>query len=170
MERFHLINQAENNEDFVGMDKFWISISKNNSINAQNRFSPFEDKLDFFYICLLIGLKNETKENLSNYKVVANDQITDKWTRKLRETKAVDYIIGLYLSKSTQDCKNDKSKINIILNKVLDHNSDTKLSKDGMIEIHEYALGGYKLILKDLENNTPSTLVKFFNVIYNLVK
>ena len=54
MERFHLINQAENNEDFVGMDKFWISISKNNSINAQNRFSPFEDKLDFFYICLLL--------------------------------------------------------------------------------------------------------------------
>ena len=39
-----------------------------------------------------------------------------------------------------------------------------------MLEIHEYALGGYKLILKDLENKTPSTLVKFFNVIYNLVK
>ena len=114
MEIFHLINQAENNEYFIGMYKFWISISKNNSINAQNRFSP---GINWFLYLLLIGLKNETKENLSNYKVVANDQITDKWTRKLRETKAVDYIIGLYLSKSTQDCKNDKSKINIILNK-----------------------------------------------------
>ena len=167
MERFHFINQANNNSEFLGMETFWESISKNNSMNSQNRFAPFEDKLDFFYICLLIGLKNETKENLSDYKI---DQIFDKWTRKLRDNKAVDYIIGLYLSKSTKKLQNDKSKINIVLNKILDHHSDTKLSKDGMLEIHEYALGGYKLILKDLENKTPSTLVKFFNVIYNLVK
>lgn len=170
MERFHLINQTDDNTEFLGMDEFWQSISKNTLMNSQNKFTPFEDKLDFFYICLLIGLKNETKDDLSKYKIVANDQIIDKWTRKLRESKAVDYIIGLYLSKSTKHCKNEKSKINIVLNKILDHNSDTKLSKDGMLEIHEYALGGYKLILRDLENKTPSTLVKFFNIIYNLVK
>ena len=38
MERFHLINQAENNEDFVGMDKFWMSISK---------IIPLMHKIDF---------------------------------------------------------------------------------------------------------------------------
>ena len=72
MERFHFVNQANNNSEFLGMETFWESISKNNSMNSQNRFTPFEDKLDFFYICLLIGLKNETKENLSDYKI---DQI-----------------------------------------------------------------------------------------------
>ena len=126
------------------------------------------------YGCDLIGDPNVQITHFSTLESGQTGSISflsnRSYINKLRETKAVDYIIGLYLSKSTQDCKNDKSKINIILNKVLDHNSDTKLSKDGMIEIHEYALGGYKLILKDLENNTPSTLVKFFNVIYNLVK
>ena len=167
MERFEFIVDKLNADEFLSMETFWGSISKNNSMNSQNRFTPFEHKLEFFYICLFIGLKNETKEDLSNYKI---DQIFATWTRGLRESKTVDYIIGLYLSKSTKKFHNDKSKINIILNKVLDHNSDTKLSKDGMLEIHEYALGGYKLILRDLENKTPSTLVKFFNVIYSLIK
>ena len=50
MERFHLINQTENNIEFLGMDDFWQSISKNTSMNSQNRFTPFEDKLDFLYL------------------------------------------------------------------------------------------------------------------------
>ena len=167
MDRFEFIIEENNNSEFLSMDKFWESISKNNSTYSQNKFSPFSDKLDFFYICLFVGLKNEKKEDLSKYK---RSQIIDKWTRSLRDSKAVDYILGLYLTKITKSFENDKSKINIILNKVLDHNSDTKLSKDGMIELHQYAFAGYILILKDLDNKMPSTLVKFFNVVYNLIK
>ena len=167
MERFEFIVDKLNADEFISMETFWESISKNNSINSQQRFSPFLDKLDFFYVCLLIGLKNENKEDLEKYK---RSQIVDKWTRSLKDSKTVDYIIGLYLSKITKNCENDKSKINIILNRVLDHNSDTKLSKDGMMELHQFAYGGYILILHSLENKTPTTLVKFLNVVYNLIK
>ena len=93
MERFEFIVDKLNADEFLSMETFWESISKNNSINSQQRFSPFLDKLDFFYVCLLIGLKNENKEDLEKYK---RSQIFDKWTRSLKDSKTVDYIIGLY--------------------------------------------------------------------------
>src|SRR5210317_410754 len=148
MQRFHFISKHRNNIHFIDMNKFWDSIKKNNLSNSQNLFSPFSDKLDLFYICLLVGLKNEIKDQSQNYEL---SDITDKWTLNLKNTKASDYIIGLYLSKLTKNNKDDKAKINTQLNSVLDHNSDTKLSEDGLKELHEYAFGGYNKILEELD-------------------
>jgi hypothetical protein len=167
MQRFHFISKHRNNIHFIDMNKFWDSIKKNNLSNSQNLFSPFSDKLDLFYICLLVGLKNEIKDQSENYEL---SDITDKWTLNLKNTKASDYIIGLYLSKLTKNNKDDKAKINTQLNSVLDHNSDTKLSEDGLKELHEYAFGGYNKILEELDGSIPSTLVKFFDTIYKLIK
>jgi len=167
MQRFHFISKHRNNIHFIDMNKFWDSIKKNNLSNSQNLFSPFSDKLDLFYICLLVGLKNEIKDQSQNYEL---SDITDKWTLNLKNTKASDYIIGLYLSKLTKNNKDDKAKINTQLNSVLDHNSDTKLSEDGLKELHEYAFGGYNKILEELDGSIPSTLVKFFDTIYKLIK
>lgn len=149
------------------MNKFWDSIKKNNSTNSQNLFSPFLDKLDLFYLCLLVGLKNEIKDQILNYET---SDITDKWTLNLKNSKASDFIIGLYLSKLTKNNDDDKAKINSQLNHVLDHNSDTKLSEDGLKELHEYAFGGYNKILERLDGNIPSTLVKFFDTVHKLLK
>ena len=167
MQRFHFISKHRNNIHFIDMNMFWDSIKKNNLSNSQNLFSPFSDKLDLFYICLLVGLKNEIKDQSQNYEL---SDITDKWTLNLKNTKASDYIIGLYLSKLTKNNKDDKAKINTQLNSVLDHNSDTKLSEDGLKELHEYAFGGYNKILEELDGSIPSTLVKFFDTIYKLIK
>ena len=167
MQRFHFISKHRNNIHFIDMNKFWDSIKKNNLSNSQNLFSPFSDKLDLFYICLLVGLKNEIKDQSENYEL---SDITDKWTLNLKNTKASDYIIGLYLSKLTKNNKDDKAKINTQLNSVLDHNSDTKLTEDGLKELHEYAFGGYNKILEELDGSIPSTLVKFFDTIYKLIK
>jgi ribosomal protein S2 len=167
MQRFHFISKHRNNIHFIDMNKFWDSIKKNNLSNSQNLFSPFSDKLDLFYICLLVGLKNEIKDQSENYEL---SDITDKWTLNLKNTKASDYIIGFYLSKLTKNNKDDKAKINTQLNSVLDHNSDTKLSEDGLKELHEYAFGGYNKILEELDGSIPSTLVKFFDTIYKLIK
>ena len=167
MQRFHFISKHKNDDNFIDMNRFWDSIKKNNLSNSQNLFSPFSDKLDLFYICLLVGLKNEIKDQSENYEL---SDITDKWTLNLKNTKASDYIIGLYLSKLTKNNKDDKAKINTQLNSVLDHNSDTKLSEDGLKELHEYAFGGYNKILEELDGSIPSTLVKFFDTIYKLIK
>jgi len=167
MQRFHFISKHRNNIHFIDMNKFWDSIKKNNLSNSQNLFSPFSDKLDLFYICLLVGLKNEIKDQSENYEL---SDITDKWTLNLKNSKASDFIIGLYLSKLTKNNEEDKAKINTQLNTVLDHNSDTKLSEDGLKELHEYAFGGYNKILEELDGSIPSTLVKFFDTIYKLIK
>lgn len=167
MQRFHFFNKHKNNDQFKSMDEFWNSIKKNNSNNTQNIFSPFSEKLDLFYVCLLVGLKNEIKEDLSNYET---GDVNDKWTINLKNSKAADYIIGLYLSKITKVNSDNKSKINIQLNSVLNHNSDTKLSESGLKELHEYTLGGYIKILDQLDNQFPSSLVKFFDTVYKLVK
>ena len=167
MQRFHFISKHKNDDNFIDMNKFWDSIKKNNLSNSQNLFSPFSDKLDLFYICLLVGLKNEIKDQDQNYEV---SDITDKWTLNLKNSKASDFIIGLYLSKLTKNNEEDKAKINTQLNTVLDHNSDTKLSEEGLKELHEYAFGGYNKILEELDGSTPSTIVKFFDTVHKLLK
>jgi hypothetical protein len=114
-----------------------------------------------------VGLKNEIKDQDQNYEV---SDITDKWTLNLKNSKASDFIIGLYLSKLTKNNEEDKAKINTQLNTVLDHNSDTKLSEEGLKELHEYAFGGYNKILEELDGNIPSTIVKFFDTVHKLLK
>ena len=167
MQRFHFISKHRSNDDFIDMNKFWDAIKKNNSANSQNSFSPFSDKLDLFYICLLVGLKNEVKDETSNYDT---SDITDKWTINLKNSKASDFIIGLYLNKLTNKNNQDKVEISSQLNTALDHNTDTKLSESGLKELHEYAFGGYNKILEKLEGTTPSTIVKFFDTLHKLLK
>jgi hypothetical protein len=169
MQRFHFINNYRTNPDpgFLDMKTFWESIENKNKANSQNIFSPFNEQLDLFYICLLVGLKLEVKDDISNYEISG---INDRWTVELKNSKATDYIIGFFLSKITKQYKDDKSKISKALNETLDHESDSKLSDLGMRELHNYVIGGYNKILSELDNKTPSTLVKFFDVIYKLLK
>ena len=168
MQRFNFINSLKNqDEKFIDMNKFWDSIKKSNSTNSQNLFSPFSDKLDLFYICLLVGLKQNYKQDTSIYEL---GDIYDKWSTNLKNSKASDYIIGLYLNTITDKDKEDKTKINSQLNEVLDHTSDTKLSEKGLKELHEYSFGGYLKILEELDYSLPSSLVIFLNVVFKLLK
>ena len=109
MKKFHFINDCKNIPNFISMETFWDSIKKKNLNSSQNLFSPLEDKLDLFYICLLVGLKHDSKDDISNYD---KDEITDKWTINLKNSKTSDYIIGLFLSKITKKHKENKSLIN----------------------------------------------------------
>ena len=72
---------------------------KTNSSNSQNLYSPLSNQLDLFYICLLVGLKHELKENTSDFECT---DITSRWTINLKDSKASDIIIGLYLNKITK--------------------------------------------------------------------
>ena len=166
MKKFHFINGCKDIPNFISMDTLWDSIKKKNLSNSQNLFSPLDDKLDFFYICLLVGLKHNTKDDVSKYE---KDEITDKWTINLKNSKTSDYAIGLFLSKITKKHNDNKSLINKELNEALDYNSDTKLSETGLTELHNYAIGGYNIILKELDYKTPANLVSFFVKIYKLL-
>ena len=64
MKKFHFINGCKDIPNFISMDTLWDSIKKKNLSNSQNLFSPLDDKLDLFYICLLVGLKHNTKDDV----------------------------------------------------------------------------------------------------------
>lgn len=167
LQRFNFIDKHKSNEKIISMYDFWDAIKKTNSSNSQNLYSPLSNQLDLFYICLLVGLKLELKENTNDFECT---DITSRWTVGLKDSKASDIIIGLYLNKITKKNFDEKNKINEQLNSILDHNSDTKLSDEGNKELHSYAFGGYKKILEELDFNVPLTLVKFFDTVYRLLK
>ena len=160
MERFWQIKSKKNDSKFFSMEDFNNAIKKKKS-NDQRLFSPFKESLDFFYLCLLIGLKYNVKGNTDDYEL---GELTDEWTKDLSEnSNAKDYIIALYLTVITKNTQNDKSKIKLILNKTLDSKKKTSLSKDGLREIHEYSFGGYEKIIKTFNNEAPSSIVSFFS-------
>ena len=167
MQRFFKIKKNKNDENFIGMDKFWKSIKKNLKTNDQTKYSPFEDELDLFYICSLVGLKLKLKENVEDYDL---SDLTDTWTKNLSEkSKAKQYILAMLLNITTKNNFNNKNKIQEIMNSFLDSTSSTSLSASGLKELHAYCFGGYKRILKECGNDTPSSLVVFLNKVKKIL-
>ena len=167
MQRFFKIKKNKNDENFIGMDTFWKSIKKNLRTNDQTKYSPFEDELDLFYICSLVGLKLKLKENDEDYNLT---DLTDTWTKNLSEkSKAKQYILAMLLNITTKNNFNNKNKIQEIMNSSLDSTSSTSLSASGLKELHQYCFGGYKRILKECENDTPSSLVVFLNKVKKIL-
>ena len=166
MERFFQIKSKKNDLDFFSMEDFNNAIKRKKS-NDQRLFSPFKESLDLFYLSLLIGLKYNIKAKIDDYEL---GELNDEWTKDLSENShAKDYIIALYLSVITKDVQNDKTKIKLILNQVLDSKKKTSLSRDGLKEVHEYSFGGYEKIIKKFNNKAPSSLVSFFSKYKNLL-
>jgi len=167
MIRFHFIIKKNNDDKIISMEKFWESIEFKNKDFNQQRFSPFKDKLDLFYICLLIGLKTENKIPVEQFEYA---QITDTWTINLKnKSKARDFILGMFLSVLVKDNNNDKSKIQKIINNNLDNNNDNKLSESGMKKMHEYSFGGYCKLLNELDYEPPGTIVVLMDKINKLL-
>ena len=167
MQRFFKIKEKKNDKNFIGMGTFWKSIKQDLKTTDQKKYSPFEDELDLFYICSLVGLKLKLKENVDNYEL---SDITGTWTKNLSEkSKAKQYILAMLLNITTKNHFNNKNKIQEIMNSFLDSTSSTSLSASGLKELHQYCFGGYKRILKECENTTPSSLVVFLNKVKKIL-
>jgi|TARA_Y100000294_G_C8557893_1_gene337891 hypothetical protein len=167
MQRFFKIKEKKNDKNFIGMGTFWKSIKQDLKTTDQKKYSPFEDELDLFYICSLVGLKLKLKENDEDYNLT---DLTDTWTKNLSEkSKAKQYILAMLLNITTKNHFNNKNKIQEIMNSFLDSTSSTSLSASGLKELHQYCFGGYKRILKECGNDTPSSLVVFLNKVKKIL-
>ena len=167
MNRFHFIEKKISDDKIISMDDFWDSIKFKNLESNQQRFSPFKERLDLFYICLLIGLKTESKIPIKEFEFSV---INDTWTINLKnKSKAREFILGMLLSVLVKDYKNDKPKIQKIINENLDNKNDHKLSEIGMEKIHEYCFGGYCRLLSELEYQPPETIIIFYDKIKKLL-
>ena len=60
---FQFIRKKKDGSNFISMYDFYNSIEKKNLIDEQRKLSPFNEQLDLFYICLLVGLNNNLKAN-----------------------------------------------------------------------------------------------------------
>ena len=136
MQRFFKIKEKKNDKNFIGMGTFWKSIKQDLKTTDQKKYSPFEDELDLFYICSLVGLKLKLKENDEDYNLT---DLTDTWTKNLSEkSKAKQYILAMLLNITTKNHFNNKNKIQEIMNSFLDSTSSTSLSASGLKELHQY--------------------------------
>lgn len=169
MNRFQYLKEIKDNDKFIGMHDLTshIEFKKNNPVTM---FSPINDIMDVFYLSLLVGLKKDKKVDFNDSKYTKGD-MTPNWTDNLSETK--DILIALYVSHMIEKLdKNysNKPEIQKILNKKLGKNPTRSLSDEGMVDIHEYAFGGYLEILKQLNNKLPNDLLAFFSIINSLIK
>ena len=132
MERFWQIkSKKKNDSNFFSMVEFNNAIKKKKS-NDQRLFSPFKESLDLFYLSLLIGLKHNVKSDTDKYEL---GELTDEWTKDLSEnSNAKDYIIAIYLTEITKNIQNDKSKIKLTLNKVLDSKKKSTSLSEGWVK------------------------------------
>ena len=54
-------------QTLLAMYDFYNSIERKNLIDEQRKLSPFNEQLDLFYICLLVGLNNNLKANENDF-------------------------------------------------------------------------------------------------------
>lgn len=161
MIRFKYLKNITEVNNFIGMDIFFKSIEyKKNSDSL--KFSPINDMMDLFYISLLIGLKKNKKIDSNQTRYQTSDMY-HVWTESLSNSK--DLVIALYMTnilELNEKDFNDKKKIQELLNQKLGNDKIRAISDEGMVEIHNYAFGGYIELLEMFNNKEPDDLFVFF--------
>lgn len=164
MNRFKYLKSIKDENNFVGMEVFFKKIEyKKNSDTL--KFSPIKDMMDLFYISLMIGLKKNKKIDSSQPEYETSD-MTHIWTEGLSNSK--DLVIALYMTNvlelNNKDYS-DKKQVQELLNQKLGNDKIRAISDEGMIEIHNYAFGGYLELLQIFNNKEPDDLFIFFEKI-----
>lgn len=144
-------------QNFVSHKDFFRKID-----NDADNSSPIKYDMDSFILCLLIGLKEDKRENTKEYKfyqTFATNYI-DSYI------KVKPLITGLLISKiMTQNNidKNEKDKIKKCLQEFLNTNESSDLSSKSFELMHEYYLGGYLVLLKKFNFKIPDEISVFFD-------
>jgi len=127
-----------------GADK-WCSKLKIGS-GSKDSSDAIKTKLDFFYLCFLLGVSKGQQLYPSVGQTV---DIIDHWTKEFVDYR--DLMIGVLLfgsldSQKIKITKDNKALIQSELNKLIDGNSVVRMSSDGMGLINAYAYAGFEIM------------------------
>ena len=157
------INDSDNN--FIDSKDFFKNIRF--GTDADNS-SPIKTDMDNFFLCLLIGLKENKKEDIKSYKF--HGSFSTKYIDSYLNVKPL--ITGLLLSKIMKEeniDKNEKNKIKESLKIYLDTNDPSNLSTKCFDIMHSYYLGGYNILLKKFNFKKPDEISVFFDKYNKLI-
>jgi len=122
----------------------------------------FDTLFDQYYFCLMIGL---SKKELSAESDVESDKFVDGYPSDYQSH--ADVIAGLLINaelfrKGIE--KNDRSSIEKEMLRLLDQNSPTRLSEEGIRLLNLYAGTGFRVIREAI---TPPQNLEEFLVLYH---
>ena len=162
---FKLVEKKTKSDDqnFIDSKDFFKKIR--NSVDSS---SPIKFDMDTFFLCLLLGLKENKKEDRNLYKF--HDSFSSKYIDSYLNVKPL--ITGLLLSKIMKENnidKNEKEKIKKSLQEYLSTNDPSDLSPKCFDIMHEYYIGGYNLLLKKFNFKVPDEVSVFFDKYNKLI-
>ncbi len=155
---FKLVEKKIKGDDqnFIDSKDFFKKIRSN-----VDSSSPIKFDMDTFFLCLLLGLKEDKKEDRNFYKF--HDSFATKYIDSYLNVRPL--VTGLLMSKIMRENKvdkNEKEKIKKNLQEYLSTNDPSYLSPKCFDIMHEYYLGGYSLLLKKFNYKTPDEVSVFF--------
>jgi hypothetical protein len=158
---FKLVEKKNKDEEqnFIDSKDFFKKIRSGSDVDNS---SPIKFDMDIFFLCLLVGLKENKKEDINLYKF--HGSFSSKYIDSYLNVKPL--ITGLLLSKIMREekiDKNEKDKIKKSLKIYLDTNDSSNLTIKCFDIMHEYFLGGYNILLKKFNFKAPDEISVFFD-------
>ena len=158
---FKLVEKKNNvgEENFIDSKDFFRKIRLGSDVDNS---SPIKTDMDNFFLCLLVGLKENRKEDTNLYKF--HPPFSSKYIDAYLNVKPL--LTGLLLSKIMQEekiDKNEKDRIKKSLKIYLDTNDPSNLTIKCFEIMHQYYLGGYNILLKKFNFKAPDEISVFFD-------
>lgn len=124
----------------------------------------FDILFDQYYFCLMVGLD---RKNLASENELENDKFIERYPSDYQNQ--ADVIAGLLISAELRRKSieaGDRSSIEKEMLRLLDHQSPTRLSEEGMKALNQYAASGFKAIQVGML--PPQSLEEFLVLYYKL--
>lgn len=151
---FRLINNAER----------WFQ-----NIGVNKGIKTFDTKFDIFYLCLMLGLAGRNKN--PDIKTKETSDLVDVFPKDYQGRNA-NMIIALFLRRELEEAKVnlvDKNSVNKNISQLIDPDSPSKLSDEGMKALNQYSYGGFDLITSNFLER-PRYMEIFLPMYHDLLK
>lgn len=126
-------------------------------LRRSNDAARFDTFFDFYYLCLIVGLDRQAIAKDSDLE---SEKFVERYPSDYQNQ--ADVIAGLLIS--AELCRKDiekdnRSSIEKEILRLLDHQSSTRLSEEGMRLLNLYSAWGFKVIRERIV--PPQTLEEF---------
>ncbi len=166
---FNFYNSKASDPNFIGMKKFFNELTSINNLGWKFiEESPITTQMDIFFICVLVGLKKNVKENTIGYE---KEEFVKDYIASYRNYS--DFINGLYLALKVENDvtqKDNKDEVRQLMRVLIDPNDKINdLNTKSLADLNSYALGGYIEILKKFNYTKPGDISTFFGKFIELI-
>ena len=155
---FYRFTARKDDKKFISMVSFFeniVNFDQRGTYTKKNLESPFKFDFDLFYICLILGLNYNLKEELSNFETGPKnifygfDYFPDAY-------KDVGNLINpLILATIAEDNKIDTNDKQLVRNLINENVIPANLSKNLLNLLNQYSAGGYMKLIEEFNYVAP---------------